>query len=182
MKRILSLIAIVLMLFPAYAFAHSGGTDANGGHHDYNNVSGLGDYHYHHGYGPHLHDGGVCPYETNSSQDSETITYISETSGSDYIHIDDFHSEAIEYALNEGYMSPEDFESELIDERARMDEQIEHYKSSAKSSDRYFTILFIISVLICSYLGWQLHKTSKELETALSKIHELEERLKQIKI
>ena len=46
------------------ALAHSGRTDSNGGHKDNKNVSGLGSYHYHHGYGPHLHPGGVCPYDS----------------------------------------------------------------------------------------------------------------------
>ncbi len=46
------------------ASAHSGRTDANGGHHDYKNKSGLGSYHYHHGYPAHLHEGGICPYDT----------------------------------------------------------------------------------------------------------------------
>lgn len=45
------------------ASAHSGRTDANGGHHDYKNKSGLGSYHYHHGYPAHLHEGGICPYD-----------------------------------------------------------------------------------------------------------------------
>ena len=49
------------MLFPDSIEA-SIGTDSNGGHHDYNNASGLGDYHYHHGYSAHLHKDGVCPY------------------------------------------------------------------------------------------------------------------------
>lgn len=46
------------------AQAHSGRTDASGGHHDYKNASGLGSYHYHHGYSAHLHTNGVCPYTT----------------------------------------------------------------------------------------------------------------------
>ena len=57
----------------SFAFAHSGGLDSNGGHHDYNNKSGLGYYHYHcWGYPPHLHPGGVCPYRggTTSSNNS----------------------------------------------------------------------------------------------------------------
>jgi predicted chitinase len=33
---------------------HQGRTDANFGHHDYNNISGLGPYHYHHTMGPHI--------------------------------------------------------------------------------------------------------------------------------
>ena len=45
------------------AEAHSGRTDANGGHRDKKNVSGLGSYHYHCGGHPaHLHTNGVCPY------------------------------------------------------------------------------------------------------------------------
>ena len=53
------------------SFAHSGRTDSSGGHHDYKNKSGLGSYHYHHGYGPHLHEEGVCPYEYNDEETYE---------------------------------------------------------------------------------------------------------------
>jgi hypothetical protein len=60
------LAAILSMALSASALAHSGRTDASGGHRDNNNVSGLGSYHYHHGYGPHLHPNGVCTYETVS--------------------------------------------------------------------------------------------------------------------
>ena len=51
------------MIFPV--FAHSGDTDANGGHTDHS----TGQYHYHHGYSAHSHydidyDGGIdCPYD-----------------------------------------------------------------------------------------------------------------------
>ena len=45
------------------AEAHPGRTDANGGHRDNKNVSGLGSYHYHCGGHPaHLHENGACPY------------------------------------------------------------------------------------------------------------------------
>ena len=66
MKRFLAMLAIVLCMIPSIVVAHSGGTDSSGGHHDYNNASGLGSYHYHHGYGPHLHENGVCPYDEPS--------------------------------------------------------------------------------------------------------------------
>lgn len=47
--------------------AHSGRTDSSGGHRDNRNVSGLGSYHYHcGGYPPHLHENGVCPYQTGT--------------------------------------------------------------------------------------------------------------------
>lgn len=44
------------------AFAHSGKTDADGGHND--NIHGG--YHYHHGYSAHDHYNGECPYEIQS--------------------------------------------------------------------------------------------------------------------
>lgn len=53
------LLSILLVIS---AFAHSGRTDGSGGHRDNRNASGLGSYHYHHGYSAHLHKGGYCPY------------------------------------------------------------------------------------------------------------------------
>ena len=55
--------SMVLGLSGVVVFAHGGRTDGYGGHHDYDNVSGLGYYHYHHGYEAHLHDNGYCPYD-----------------------------------------------------------------------------------------------------------------------
>ena len=66
MKRFLAALA-VLLLCVATAFAHSGGTDKNGGHYN----RSTGEYHYHHGYPEHQHPGGVCPYEKKST----TTTY-----------------------------------------------------------------------------------------------------------
>lgn len=62
------------MAIPILAAVHSGRTDANGGHRDNKNASGLGYYHYHHGYSPHLHPGGVCPYDSLSSTQTTTPT------------------------------------------------------------------------------------------------------------
>lgn len=63
MKKIISFI-LVFLFTTSFATAHRGRTDAQGGHYDYENESGLGSYHYHHGYSAHLHENGVCPYET----------------------------------------------------------------------------------------------------------------------
>ena len=41
---------------------HSGGTDSQGGHFNRR----TGEYHFHHGMGPHQHPGGVCPYSSGS--------------------------------------------------------------------------------------------------------------------
>lgn len=71
-------IIVLLIISSNTSLAHSGRTDSSGGHHDYQNKSGLGNYHYHHGYGPHLHNGGVCPYgggyEENYESPSPSIT------------------------------------------------------------------------------------------------------------
>lgn len=64
-KIIVTMLWIVglLLLVSTAAFAHSGRTDASGGHRDNQNASGLGSYHYHCGGFPaHLHVQGYCPY------------------------------------------------------------------------------------------------------------------------
>lgn len=66
-KKIISILFCILFIltFSISADAHPGKTDATGGHHDYKNVSGLGNYHYHCGDNPaHLHENGVCPYKS----------------------------------------------------------------------------------------------------------------------
>ena len=63
-NSILSLL-LCLAIFPIPVSAHPGGTDANGGHWDYD----TREYHYHHGYSAHSHydmdgDGAIdCPYD-----------------------------------------------------------------------------------------------------------------------
>lgn len=75
MKKIIRFLVALLciLLLPVNAAAHSGRTDANGGHHDYKNKSGLGSYHYHCGGNPpHLHPDGICPYG-NNAEDSQPV-------------------------------------------------------------------------------------------------------------
>lgn len=50
-----------MLASPGYHFAHSGGTDRSGGHHDHKN----GGYHFHHGFGPHQHPFGICALKKN---------------------------------------------------------------------------------------------------------------------
>lgn len=50
---------IIFLSFGLVTYAHSGGTDSNGGHYD----STTGEYHYHHGYSAHQHINGECPYD-----------------------------------------------------------------------------------------------------------------------
>ena len=67
MKKHMFFAVVFMLIFTFSAAAHPGRTDAFGGHRDNNNVSGLGPYHYHHGYGPHLHPSDVCPYDFNDA-------------------------------------------------------------------------------------------------------------------
>lgn len=55
---------LLLVCVVAAAYAHSGGTDSRGGHRN----RSTGEYHYHHGYGPHQHPNGVCPYQNRDSR------------------------------------------------------------------------------------------------------------------
>lgn len=94
-------VIFVLLFSTSIVFSHSGGTDSNGGHHDYSNVSGLGDYHYHHGYGPHLHTDGICPYE---SDNQSNVSYAS--SEETYTFTED---ELYEYVLDTVRNNPSNY-------------------------------------------------------------------------
>lgn len=83
-----TIVVIVLLFITLNVFAHSGRTDSSGGHRDNNNKSGLGSYHYHHGYGPHLHTDGNCPYET-----------INETMSTE-ISVDDIYIDSTDVTLH----------------------------------------------------------------------------------
>ena len=69
MKKIflcfLALLIIVIVFIPTDA--HSGGTDANGGHWDHS----TGEYHYHHGKPAHQHTNGICPYDDKKESTSK---------------------------------------------------------------------------------------------------------------
>lgn len=78
---------LVFSTAPGTVQAHSGRTDANGGHHDNKNVSGLGSYHYHCGGHPaHLHNGGICPYSSSATTANTSASAVSTTTsaGSGY--------------------------------------------------------------------------------------------------
>ena len=74
-EKIISIILAVLSIISigVNTYAHSGRTDANGGHKDNKNKSGLGSYHYHCGGNPaHSHTNGICPYSSNEPNSKET--------------------------------------------------------------------------------------------------------------
>ncbi len=68
LKKICTILIIMMICIVTVCYGHSGRTDSNGGHRDNKNSSGLGSYHYHCGGHPaHLHENGICPYDNNNS-------------------------------------------------------------------------------------------------------------------
>lgn len=58
-----AILTVVVATMPGVC-AHSGRTDANGGHYN----RSTGEYHYHHGYPAHQHPNGVCPYNYDKTE------------------------------------------------------------------------------------------------------------------
>lgn len=66
-------IAVIMLVSVVTAFAHQGRTDSKGGHYDRD----TGEYHYHHGYSAHQHDGGTCPYDFDDAEENNYKFYES---------------------------------------------------------------------------------------------------------
>ena len=84
-KKIVSVLIIILTILSIQisVYSHSGRTDANGGHKDNKNKSGLGSYHYHCGGHPaHLHPNRVCPYSSSSKSSTSSSESGSSSSSS----------------------------------------------------------------------------------------------------
>ncbi len=83
-KQLLAFLLAFLLLLSPTVLAHSGKTDANGGHYD----RSTGEYHYHHGYPAHQHydmdgDGVVdCPYDFDDKTDHSSRSGSSSRSNS----------------------------------------------------------------------------------------------------
>lgn len=102
MKKLISFVLIYIFAL-SFATAHRGKTDAQGGHYDYENESGLGSYHYHHGYSAHLHENGVCPYASSAPAEpieQEQQPLLEQVSEED---IDYSQFESLEEAYELGY-------------------------------------------------------------------------------
>ena len=87
-KQLLAFLLAFLLLLSPTVLAHSGKTDANGGHYD----RSTGEYHYHHGYPAHQHydmdgDGVVdCPYDFDDKTDHSSQSGSSSQSDSGSSH------------------------------------------------------------------------------------------------
>ncbi|WP_312061062.1 YHYH domain-containing protein [Anaerotignum sp.] len=102
MKKISIMALSIIMCFTLSftAFAHSGRTDSSGGHKDNKNVSGLGPYHYHHGYGAHLHPNGVCPYAAEPSTNTTTVKSTKKKDTTSQTNINAYINDALIPSVN----------------------------------------------------------------------------------
>ncbi len=99
------------LLLTSFASAHSGKTDANGGHWD----NSTGEYHYHHGYPAHQHTNGICPYDyddqtgwnSGTSGSSATDTILQDTT-SDQVDDVDWRDPSWEW-VPDSYESSQNF-------------------------------------------------------------------------
>lgn len=107
LKLITLTITLTILSNSLTSFAHSGRTDANGGHKDNKNVSGLGSYHYHHGIEAHLHPGGVCPYSDDSSNSNSSANSVAqEKAYEDQLEKDNGYDQGYSDAISEKANNP----------------------------------------------------------------------------
>lgn len=132
MKHFLCFLLLFSLSFSTLAFAHGGRTDSDGGHHDYNNVSGLGSYHYHHGYEAHLHPNGVCPYEAESAPVEPAEPIVTDTEPI----VTDTETDEIEEKYNS-----------LLEEDPAAGEPAEEYHT--ESNDLYEPVFLLCSIVGC---------------------------------
>jgi hypothetical protein len=73
-KAIVFFLVLILSLSccSVVSFAHSGGTDSQGGHTDHS----TGEYHYHHGYSAHQHPNGKCPFDSSINDSKSNLRVI----------------------------------------------------------------------------------------------------------
>lgn len=115
-KKVISILLIILTirLTNVSVYAHQGRTDAQGGHRDNKNKSGLGYYHYHCGNHPaHLHPNGVCPYSSSSSA-SKSETSSSASSSTKTTSTAPTTIEVTDIKINENVSKLKEGESEKL--------------------------------------------------------------------
>lgn len=156
------LVAItVLSVLTLSVVAHSGRTDANGGHYN----RSTGEYHYHHGYPAHQHPGGYCPY-TDDDYDNPPPPPVSfgdlddETSSVSQPWYNSPHSESVSsYSYNS----------------SKADDSTSELSSKESSSDSDSNILsFILENLVWIWIiPWLIYKliifVYRKIKNALSK-------------
>lgn len=138
------------------AQAHSGRTDSQGGHRDNKNASGLGSYHYHHGYSAHLHPNGVCPYDNNNvTSSTKTSTHTSnstpETKAVPTLKLDDY---SLVFEVTYYYNNNPDLQSTVGNGGQKL---LEHFVNNGMAEGRKGSDNFDVKIY---------KENNKDLETA----------------
>lgn len=154
-----TLILIICVTCIFNVFAHKGRTDANGGHRDNNNQSGLGSYHYHcGGYPAHLHNNGVCPYTSYSSSGytSSSDEYDEGYSDGYDDGYNDGYNESYDQVYDNGYDDGyDDGYSERYDESL---DDLEELEKLQKIKEENSTTIFSLLTIIILYLVYKAVK------------------------
>ena len=150
-----TLMLIVCIVCMLNVFAHKGRTDANGGHRDNDNQSGLGSYHYHcGGYPAHLHKNGVCPYTSYSSSSYADTSDDYDDGYSDGQN--EGYEEGLDAGYNQGYSEGHsDGYNECYDKHLEQLENTEKLEKELEEKSTYITTLIIV---IISYLVYKAAK------------------------
>lgn len=161
-KPFLASCLLILSFCVMPVYAHSGGTDGQGGHYN----RSTGEYHFHHGYSAHDHydmngDGiADCPYEFESNTASQPNTITSNIS----------YKEWHKKGYDAGYAAGEKAGKEDTDNKI--------LEAESKAKNKAYTISFVAGVLIIFFLN---NRSSKR-ETALhNEIVSLKEELQTVK-
>ena len=145
------------------AEAHSGRTDASGGHRDNKNKSGLGSYHYHCGGHPaHLHTGGVCPYAAASSGSTQTTTSEADTE----------LTKQVQQALNLAQAHLSDEQSQILARTVQFEEKIDENKESKKMVQTFAAIGlgFLLYMILITYASVTAQDVASEKGTKIMEV------------
>ncbi len=140
------------------AQAHSGRTDSQGGHRDNKNASGLGSYHYHHGYSAHLHPNGVCTYDNNNvtsstktSAQTSNSSSITEMKAEPTLKLDDY---SLVFEVTYYYNNNADLQSTVGNGGQKL---LEHFVNNGMAEGRKGSDNFDVKIY---------KENNKDLETA----------------
>lgn len=192
MKKCVIFVLLALFLLSSPSLAHPGRTDSHGGHHDYENDSGLGPYHYHHGHPAHLHENGVCPYgdyedenDLNSIKEEYGVNsgeyrdaledYDNKDSGEYRDALEDYYNSLPEkerLEAEEAYReyleeesSNEQYDYTIDDYNRAVDEEVEKESSEPAQGNKWFFMSkeLIISILVVvAFIGFIWFITRKQ--------------------
>lgn len=141
MKKLKSTIILTMLIVMANQTSiNAHGNESVEGHSDFFNISGLGNYHYHHGYEAHLHPNGVCEYREAEKQNLAKKQGTEDGYEYGYLGLD----KEYRYSENDAYYSMY---------KNSYDESYEEGKNKAESESKaYYNI------------GKELGKIGKSLE------------------